>query len=350
VRRVPLILGSLATGALLLDCAGDPKEKTGSVSQANTAVCPPDVVEGIDVFDGQGQVDWAQVASSGRAFAIIKATQGDYNTQRTFPANWADSRAAHLLRAPYHFFDPTVDGTTQAQHFLTVLNSAGGLLSGDLPPVLDIECPTSSTESHANADCEGRGHSGWVPTATLTQRIFDWLSTVESETGRKAILYSYASWFSATGVLDARLAQHPLHVATLGTCASVPAPWTAATFWQYSITGTSAGISGNIDLDRFLGTYADLVEFANGPPPDGGETADAGQQPNAPVLSPIEPGAGEALDQSPSAPAATPPGPTLAASESCAVAFRADASPLPFCTGVAAALLASRIRRRRARA
>ncbi len=40
----------------------------------------------------------------------------------------------------------------------------------------------------------------------------------------------------------------------------VPAPWAAATLWQYDWNGTVAGVSP-VDLDRFLGTAADLAAF-----------------------------------------------------------------------------------------
>lgn len=269
--------------ALLVPCvscadAPDPRdERVARVSEANTSVCPTATVEGVDVSNGQGTIDWAKVAASGRGFAFMKATQGDYNTQTTFHANWTGSKTAGVLRSAYHFFDPTIDGVAQANHFLTVLNGAGGMEPGDLPPMLDIECPTSSSQTTASKNCEYTGNSGWAPTATLVQRVFDWLATVEQATGRKAIIYSYPSWFADVGLTDARLARYPLYIATLSTCASVPPPWTTTVFWQYSFTGTVSGIASQVDLDRFVGTHADLVAFANASagPSDAGADADA---------------------------------------------------------------------------
>ncbi len=98
------------------------------------------------------------MADAGRRFAFIKATQGDYNTQTKFRANWESSHAAGMLRSPYHFFDATIDGVTQANHFLSVLADAGGLQPGDPPPMLDAECPTSSVEVSAEASCEYSGN------------------------------------------------------------------------------------------------------------------------------------------------------------------------------------------------
>jgi lysozyme len=214
------------------------------------------------------------VAASGRQFAFIKATQGDYNKQSTFAANWANAGAAGLLRSAYHFFDPTIDGVAQANWFLATAGS--GMGSNDLPPMLDIECPISasqSTSTSSGPNCEYTGNSGWVATATMQARIFDWLSTVEAATGRKPIIYSYPSWFPDVMFSDARLTAYPLFIATYSTCASVPAPWTSAVFWQYSASATVPGIAGNVDVDRFFGSAGDLQTWNAGPPPDAGVDA-----------------------------------------------------------------------------
>jgi lysozyme len=219
------------------------------------------VVEGVDVFDGTGTVDWTQLAGAGRQFAFIKVSQGNYNAQSRFATNWSGAEAAGLLRSPYHFFDPSVDGTAQAQWFLDHLQAGGGLTDADLPPMLDMECPTDATQSKASPNCEHSGDSGWADPATITQRAMDWLITVEQATGRKPIIYSYVSWFASLQQTDPIYATYPLFIASLNSCATVPAPWTAATFWQYSQTGTVPGIAGVSDDDRFFGDATALQQF-----------------------------------------------------------------------------------------
>jgi hypothetical protein len=74
-------------------------------------------------------------------------------------------------------------------------------------------------------------------------------------------------------------------------------PWTSAVFWQYSFTGMVPGITGGVDLDRFLGDLAMLGGFAQGP--DAGTDAASGGD------APASPGdAGGPID----APGATPDG------------------------------------------
>jgi lysozyme len=238
--------------------------------------CPTQTIEGVDVFAGQGTIDWTKVKSAGRAFAFIKATQGNYNKQSTFPAHWTGAQAAGVIRSPYHFFDPTIDGVAQATWFLDEVNAAGGLVAGDLPPMLDIECPTSSSQSQAQANCEYSGNSGWAPTATIVSRVFDWLAAVKQATGRTPIIYSYPSWFGDVGLTDTRLAAFPLFIATYASCASVPSPWTQTVFWQYSASGSVSGISGAVDVDRFVGSAGDLGALVAVPPDAGVASPDAG--------------------------------------------------------------------------
>ena len=253
-------------------------DHTSTRDQALTQQCPTTTVEGVDVFNGQGTIDWAKVAGSGRQFAFIKATQGNYNQQTTFAANWAGAKQNNVLRSPYHFFDGTIDGIAQANYFLAEIQANGGLQPTDLDPMLDIECPTSATQSQASANCEYTGNSGWVATATLKQRVFDFLTTVKQATGRDSIIYSYPYWFSDVAFTDAALAAYPLFIATYASCASVPAPWTQAAFWQYSASGTVPGISGAVDEDRFVGSAGDLQQYTAAVPdagvspgPDAGE-------------------------------------------------------------------------------
>ncbi|HTR54648.1 MAG TPA: GH25 family lysozyme [Kofleriaceae bacterium] len=268
---------------LLLGCAACmPRE---SQQQQAVQQCPMTTVEGIDVYAGNGTIDWMKVKAAGRDFAFIKATQGNYDTQSTFAANWSGALQAGVLRSPYHFFDGTIDGVAQAQWFLDELASVGGLQVGDLPPLLDLECPTSSSKSNTEANCEYNGDSGWVATATLKQRTYDWLMTVEQATGVKPFIYSYPSWFASVMFTDPMLAQYPLYIASYATCANVPSPWQSAVFWQYADNGTVSGVTGQVDEDRFVGSAGDLAGITIPPdagvPPglDAGIGDDAGMQP-----------------------------------------------------------------------
>ena len=100
-------------------CGSDESGEDYAVYEAdNTQQCSTQVVEGLDVYSGDGTINWNEVAASGRDFVFIKATQGNYNKQTNFATNWAGAQAAGVLRSPYHFFDATIDGVTQANWYL----------------------------------------------------------------------------------------------------------------------------------------------------------------------------------------------------------------------------------------
>jgi len=42
------------------------------------------------------------------------------------------------------------------------------------------------------------------------------------------------------------------------SCPTLPPAWGRLRFWQYSSTGKVSGISGNVDLDIYNGTLAEL--------------------------------------------------------------------------------------------
>ena len=297
--------GTIAPFVVCVACASPPtheSELAQAVTQCGSGSAS--LVEGVDVYSGTGAINWTELAASGRHFAFIKATQGNYDTQSTFGSDWSGALAAGVLRSPYHFFDGTIDGVTQANWFLAELTAAGGLAVGDLPPMLDIECPTASTQASSSANCEYTGDSGWVAPATLQQRIFDWLDTVHTATGTMPILYSYVSWFGDVQVTDPMLADYPLFIASYNTCATIPAPWTAATFWQYSATGTVPGVpgTGDVDTDRFFGDLTQLETLTIQPPvmnemPDAGSVAGS---PDAGAVTPEHHSAGCASSDAPS--------------------------------------------------
>jgi lysozyme len=235
----------------------------GAVQQCK----PASVVDGVDLNPaGDGTLGWA---SSGKGFAILKATQGTSYTDSDFAENWAALKSAGVVRGAYHFFDATVSGVDQANYFLQVV---GTIEPGDLPPTLDIECPVSG-----DSDCLGNGNSGAAPASQITQAMNDFLTTVKTATGLTPIVYSYGSWFSDNGVDTTGLQSYPLWLADYSgtSCFDVPSPWTAATIWQYDSSGTVSGV--NVDDDYFLGTAAQLATFtANGSLPIDGGTGDGG--------------------------------------------------------------------------
>jgi len=258
----------LATALALATSAPD-------ASAGQTCTSGP-FVDGVDVADGQGPINWVSAAGAGIKFAYIKASQGTYDTDTEFASSWSGTKAAGVLRGAYHFLDPTISGVDQATFYLGIVGTLG---SGDLPPMLDIECPSGNNEPNSD-NCLGIGSSGDATGAAITTVMNDWLTTVKAKTGRTPIVYSFGSYFADDAIDTTGLQDYPLYIAypTTTDCFDFPAPWTAAVLWQWSWTGTVAGITGQVDLDRFLGTSADLTAFIGGSTGflDAGASMDAG--------------------------------------------------------------------------
>ena len=204
---------------------------------------------GIDVSHWQGSVNWAAVKSAGTAFAFAKATESASDQDAQFAANWAGMQGAGLLRGAYHFFHTSQDAASQANFFMSVVNSNGGFLPVDLPPVLDFE--------QASLDQA-------MSVAAVQSAITTWLQTVAAKIGVTPMIYTNLSM--GTEYLSGQFGSFPLWIASYNS--SPPAPpsgWTNWQFWQYSQSGTIAGVSGNVDLDYFNGSQQQLLAFVQSP-------------------------------------------------------------------------------------
>ena len=212
-------------------------------------VCPvAGAVEGIDVSEFQGNINWGQVRASGREFAVIRVSDGVGHFDSKFNQNWAGAKAAGVTRGVYQFFRASEDGTAQAN---VVLQHLGGDL-GELAPVADVEV----------TDGVGAG--------TLNVHLQQWIDRIRSVTGKTPIIYTSSGlWGSLSG--SSQFANDPLWVANWGvSCPSLPSPWTGFKFWQYADNGSVPGISGAVDLDRYNGTLAQLKAGGGSPPPPQG--------------------------------------------------------------------------------
>ena len=217
--------------------------------------------EGIDISRWQhpdgAAINWTQVKADNISFAFIKATEGSSYTNPYFASDRAAAKEVGIYRGAYHFARPS-KGTAakQARYFV----SRAGLFkgAGTLPPVLDLE---------------DRGKLGVTALRTWTR---NWLSTVEELTGRTPMIYT-SPYFWETYLGNARNFTHyRLWVAHYGVSSPrVPGGWSTWTFWQRTSSGHVDGIRGNVDMNRFNGTSAQLAALAQAsgggtaPPPPG---------------------------------------------------------------------------------
>ena len=60
-------------------------------------------IQGIDVYTGDGAVNWTSVKNGGYSFAFVKADEGVSSADGQFAANMTNANAAGVYVGPYHF-------------------------------------------------------------------------------------------------------------------------------------------------------------------------------------------------------------------------------------------------------
>jgi len=203
---------------------------------------PSPYLEGIDVSHWQGPIDWFQVAAAGKRYAFIKASEDIDFVDWTYQTNRFGAKAAGLFVGAYHFARPSRtpgDAEAEADNFI----ATAGWMSGELTPVLDLEVTGGLNQYELQA---------W--TMAFLQRVYD-------RTGVRPLIYTSptfwrnsmgdTNWFALNGYGVLWIAHW-----TTASAPSTPAGnWGGLgwTFWQYTSSGSVAGIAGRVDLNRYNG-------------------------------------------------------------------------------------------------
>jgi GH25 family lysozyme M1 (1,4-beta-N-acetylmuramidase) len=208
---------------------------------------------GIDVSRFQKTIVWPSVAGAGVRFAFVQASRGsgldctvkpeECGADPYFAINRTSAESVGIRVGAYHRAFATgatleaarADAIAESDVFLTAV---GSLQSGELIPVLDVETPFTGMSS-----------------TTLNAWIRVWVKRVTRQLGRKPMIYTNATSWSATGnTMEFARARYPLWVAQWGVGKpSVPAGnWAGHGYsvWQYTSSGSVSGIAGRVDMDK----------------------------------------------------------------------------------------------------
>jgi lysozyme len=219
--------------------------KEDGVGTLSSRVCADgETQRGIDVSKYQGTIDWNRVRNAGVTFAFIRVSDGVTYKDPKFASNWTNAKAAGVIRGAYQFFRPAQSVTAQANLFLQAI---GTYQPGDLPPVIDVEA------------------TGGLSPSQIASRVRQWVDIVEQATGVTPIVYTGKYFWRDEVGGPASFEPNPLWIAQYTSkCPDIPSPWTRWMFWQHSDRGRVDGIQGNVDVNKFNGTLADLRAFAAG--------------------------------------------------------------------------------------
>ncbi|PFD32669.1 glycoside hydrolase [Bacillus cereus] len=204
----------------------------------------PDNLQGIDVSQHQGNINWASVFESGKSFVFIKATEGTTVKDTKFDFNYTEAKNAGLYVGAYHYAYPESmdDPILEADYFVDTVNNAGGF-EGNLPPVLDLETIKGNLDKDQLSE--------WA-------RI--WMEHVMEKVGIKPILYTYLDFGRRN--LNESLGEYPLWFARYDVQQPEDfARWSKWKFLQYTSSGHVSGITGKVDLNEFDGTIEELEQF-----------------------------------------------------------------------------------------
>lgn len=191
---------------------------------------------GIDVSRYQGTVDWAQVAASGKQFAILRvASSNDAGVyiDPTFEQNYIGARAAGLRVGAYYYTYARTDAYADLE-----LAAVAGALAGK-----QLEYPVFADFEAQSLIPLGR--------AALTRMALRALESLRAA-GWYSGLYTY-SYFAQHYLDMSVLAAFPFFVADYTGSVTYPG---AYQMWQYSGTGRVPGIVPDVDLDE---SYEDFL-------------------------------------------------------------------------------------------
>jgi GH25 family lysozyme M1 (1,4-beta-N-acetylmuramidase) len=182
-------------------------------------------------------INWAKVAKSGKAFAIVKATEGTSYTNPYFAGpyydDYADAAAAGLVKGSYHFARPALPivstAIAQAKFYAKTIGPVDTVAT--LPPALDLEV------------------TGGLDPAQLVTWAQTFLLEMRKITGRTPMLYTYPNFWEDDLADPGALARYPLWMAEYGV-ARAP----VSDLWQYTDHAHINGIVGGVDVSRFVGS------------------------------------------------------------------------------------------------
>lgn len=197
---------------------------------------------GIDTSSWQSVINWAPVAASGRSFAYIKASEGNSTFYATLNAQYQGAVAAGLSVGLYHYAQPNISPTDNADAFALQINRLGAI-DGHLPPALDLEVGTGDL-------------SGWAAS---------FIARLRQQTGcQQVCVYSDVSF------LENQIGDAWMDDDTLIWAADFSAPAGQPRYaspklaiHQYSQIGQVPGVQGDVDLNVALRPLNQLIAGGN---------------------------------------------------------------------------------------
>ena len=196
-------------------------------------------LEGVDISEWQGTIDWQKLKASGIDYVILRAGYGRLASQidNKFIENVKGAQSVGIDVGVYWYsYATTVDGAyAEAEACYEVIKD----YEFTFPVYFDIEDPTQVNLS-----------------VSQLSAIVEAFCTRMQSKGYYVGVYSYASFLN-TKIYSSVLDKYDIWVAHVG----VNQPSYAGDYgmWQYSFTGKVDGIPNTVDLDRCYKNYPYII-------------------------------------------------------------------------------------------
>jgi len=192
-------------------------------------------------------IGWRSAMDAGLVWCGIKISQRDFPDPKAVHYVETARNAGLRYILPYHYLDP-IPGSADMQfdQFMDGIEACGGW-DDMLVPALDVEG-------------DKRNELRQMSSARYCALALEWLQLLESEIGRKGVVYTYPSFNTEHGV-GRVLGDFPLWAASYRRSPAAFSGWPGGPlYWQYTEDGSWPGMGDGLDLDFFMGDEAKLAE------------------------------------------------------------------------------------------
>ena len=201
-------------------------------------------LQGIDVSEHQGNINWQQVKASGQVdFAIIRAGYGreTYQKDKFFEQNYAGAKAQNIPIGiyQYSYADSVADAEREAETCLTWLNGR----AVDSYVIFDFE--ESKIIDKLNKDDIPDND---ITPDVLSQMAIAWCKKIEAA-GYTPMIYVNPDFI--TNKYNYKMLKesgYDIWIANYGRSITYDWPYPVR-MWQYTSSGSVSGISTNVDMN-----------------------------------------------------------------------------------------------------
>ena len=187
--------------------------------------------DGIDVSHHQGKINWKEVAKDKQIkFVYIKATQGTSVKDKNYEQNIKAARRQGLRCGSYHYLSCLTSIRSQFRNFQKTMRGH----KQDLIPMIDVE---------------REGVKRWSK-KQVQDSVALFAKLIKKKYGKKPLIYSHVKFYNSP--LSPRFNNYFLFMSRYSSVRPSIKGIGRHNIWQFSDRGKICGISGHVDLNRFM--------------------------------------------------------------------------------------------------